>query len=243
MIRYDSAYNQEISRVVSNFNRKIRRLEKEERQLLPTRVRVSEIKEQFSSRRELNKYLNDLRRFSKRGAEEIVTVKGKEYTRYQIDLFRANLRRERRELARNLAKAESAQHRYPMQHDVYVQNLKNRINKLAQRWTDLIEGEFWRTAYQQFLNMEIYDNYLEVLFQDAYQSGFDPEKAEYIKNKLLELSPNQFIQALEDAPEIKFVFDYYHALTRQAGVSNRRIDRDAYEQLYKRIDQIVATYK
>lgn len=243
MIRYDSSYNQEISRVVSNFNRKVRRLEKEERQLLPSAVKVSEIKDRFTSRRELNKYLNDLRRFGKRGAEEIVTIDGKQYTKYQIDLFRTNLRRQRAQLAKDIESAENMDHRYPMQHNITLQNLKNRKEKLSMAWTDIIGGEWDKVINQRFVNMETYDNYLEILFQDAYQSGFDPEKAEYIKNKLLELSPNKFIRALEDAPEIKFIFDYYHALTRQAGIAGRRADRDAYEQLYKRIDQIVENYK
>lgn len=243
MIRYDSAYNQEISRVVSNFNRKVRRLERAENRLLPSPVKVKDIKDKFSSRRELNKYLNDLRRFSKRGSEEIVTIKGKEYSRYQIDLFRTNLRRQRRELSRDIKQASSTQHRYPMQHNVYLQNLKNRQETLSRSWAELIDEKWQSVINQQFHNMEIYDNYLEVLFQDAYQAGFDPDKAEYIKNRLLELSPNQFIKALEDAPEIKFVFDYYHALTRQSGVTGTQASRDAYEQLYKRIDEIVKTYK
>ena len=54
MIRYDQAYNQKISRVVSNFNRKVRRLEKEEAELLPSTVRVREIKDMFMNRRDLN---------------------------------------------------------------------------------------------------------------------------------------------------------------------------------------------
>lgn len=243
MIRYDSAYNQEISRVVSNFNRKVRRLEKAERELVPSPVSVADIKEKFTSKRELNKYLNDLRRFSKRGSEEIVTVKGQKYTKYQIDLFRANLRRQRAEVARDIRQAEATKHRYPMQHNIYLQNLKNRKEKLTHGWMEIISNEWDKVVNQRFTNMETFDNYLELLFQDAYQSGFDPEKAEYIKEKLTELTPSQFIKALEDTPEIKFIFDYYHALTRQAGVVGRKRDRDAYKQLYKRIDQIVATYK
>lgn len=243
MIRYDSAYNQEINRVVSNFNRKVRRLEQAEYRLLPSPVSVRDIKDKFSSRRELNKYLNDLRRFGKRGSEEIVTLGNKEYSRYQIDIFRANLRRQRAELDRSIKQAQSTRHRYPMQHNVYLQNLKNRRETLTKGWTELIDQKWQDVINRQFKNMETYDNYLEALFQDAYQSGFDPDKAEYIKNKLLELSPDEFIRALEDTPEIKFIFDYYHALTRQTGVTGAQASRDAYEQLYKRIDEIVKTYK
>lgn len=242
MIRYDSDYNQKISRVVSNFNRKVRRLEKEEHRLLPSPVKVSDIKEKFTDRRDLNKYLNDLKRFSKRGSEEIITVKGKEYSKYQIELFRTNLRRQRDDLRREIARAEGIKHRYPMQHNIYLQNLKNRQEKLTWAWQELLDTEFSTTADRYIRNAETFDNYLETLFQDAYQVGYDPEKLEYIKKKLLELTPSEFMKVLSDTPEIQFVFDYYHSLTRQAGITNIGV-YNAFNSLYKRIDDIVDEYK
>ena len=240
MIRYDREYNQEITRVVSNFNRKVRRLEQQEARLLPTPVKVSDIKERFSNRRELNKYLNDLRRFSRRGAEDIVEVKGKEYTRYQIDLFRTNLRRERDRVRRELARDIQAKNPYPMQHNVHMQNLRNRQERLTQAWTQLIDKEFSRIADKYIQDSETFDNYLEILFRDAYQVGFDKEKLEHIREKLSELSTSQFIHVLETTPEIQYVFEYYHSLTRQAGVTNIGV-YNAFRTLERRIDDIVDT--
>ena len=242
MIRYDSDYNQKISRVVSNFNRKVRRLEKEEHRLLPSPVKVSDINKLYFSRRELNKYLNDLKKFSKPGAEDIVRINGKEYTKYQIDLFKTNLRREREQLRRQIPKMEGIQHKYPVQHDINLQNLKNRQEKLTSSWQKLIDKEFTNVIERQQRNLETYDNYFQVLFQDAYQIGFPEEKIEHIKNKLLELSPSQFMLALRDSKEIQFIFNFYHSMTRQAGVRSIT-DYTALNALYNRIDQIVENYK
>lgn len=241
MIRYDSAYNQEINRVVSNFNRKVRRLEKEERQLLPSPVSVRTIKEQFTNRRELNMYLNDLRRFSIRGAEDIMEIQGKSYTKYQIDLFRRNLRRERAEIRRDIKSAESINHQYPMQHNIYLQNLRSRKKSLSMSWVNLIDRKSDAIIQRYFKRAEIYDNYLEVLFQDAYLIGFDDDKINYIKERLLKLSPNKFIKALQDSPTIQFIFDFYHSLTRKSGVVGNNA-YNSYQKLYEEIDHIVETY-
>ena len=115
MIRYDSEYNKNIARVVSNFNRKISRLQKLGNEVLPSKVYVSDIKSKFDNRRDLNQYLRDLQRFSKRGAENVVTIGSKQFTKYDIDLFRRRLRSERTRLRKDLADAENYKSKYPME--------------------------------------------------------------------------------------------------------------------------------
>lgn len=241
MIRYDSSYNQEINRVVSNFNRKVRRLEKEERELLPTPVKVQDLKEKFTNRRDLNIYLNELRRFSKRGAEEVMDVGGKKFTRYQVDIFKRRLRRERTRLTKQIKAEESVQHRYPMQHAIYLQNLRNRRSSLGQDWEYLITTKNSEKIGDYFSKLETYENYFEVLFQDAYMTGFSEEKIRYIKEKLSKLSPDQFVRALENTPEIQYVFEYYHSLIRQGGIPDKNANA-AYQALYEKVDSIVEQY-
>ena len=43
-IRYDKKLNQEINRTIKNFNQKITRLEKQERELLPSKITKQELK-------------------------------------------------------------------------------------------------------------------------------------------------------------------------------------------------------
>ena len=58
-IRYDKKLNQELNRIVKNFNQKIVRLEKQERELLPTTTTVRQIKKDVSSRQELTRKLKE----------------------------------------------------------------------------------------------------------------------------------------------------------------------------------------
>lgn len=70
----DSDY-EELNRVVKNFNAKITRLSKKnpkEANALPDKVTVAQMKRLINTRQDLKREINALRRFSKRGAEELV---------------------------------------------------------------------------------------------------------------------------------------------------------------------------
>ena len=83
-IRWKSEDLKELKRVVSNFNAKITRLAKKNpsiKNLLPEKVTANELKELIATRSDLKRELNALKRFSKRGAEEIVLAPNNEYTK------------------------------------------------------------------------------------------------------------------------------------------------------------------
>lgn len=81
-IRWNADDEAELRRVVRNFNDKIRRLEKKDPKMknaLPERASVRQLKNLIETRADLNRELNSLRRFSKKGAEEIVEVPENKY--------------------------------------------------------------------------------------------------------------------------------------------------------------------
>lgn len=72
----------ELNRVVKNFNAKINRLIKKNPQMenvLPEKIQVGQLKELINTRQDLKRELNSLKRFSRRGSEEIVEVPGNDY--------------------------------------------------------------------------------------------------------------------------------------------------------------------
>lgn len=81
-IKWRKSDEQELKRAVRNYNDKIRRLEKkapEYKSALPERVSVREIKELISTRQDLKRELNSLKRFSVKGAEEIIDAPDNDY--------------------------------------------------------------------------------------------------------------------------------------------------------------------
>lgn len=240
----NNLYNQNITRVVTNFNRKVARLQKAGYDLLPSKVSAREIKKRFDNKTELNTYLRDLQRFSRRGAEEVITIGGKDYTKYEVDVFKRKLRRERYKLNKEIVQAKSVTPKYPMQHDIFLANLQAKRNTLSNDWQDLIGQKVGINLFKQDSSyLETYNNYFSILFQDAYQLGFEDEKIEHIKSQLLKLKPRQFIRALEDDPNIQYIFEYYHALTRTSYSGGDNTAYDAFQELYENIGAIIDKYK
>lgn len=81
-INWRESDTQELKRVVRNYNAKITRLAKKNPQIknvLPEKVSVGQLKELINTRQDLKRELNALKRFSKRGAEEIVVLPDTDY--------------------------------------------------------------------------------------------------------------------------------------------------------------------
>ena len=115
-IRYDKKLNQEINKTIKNFNQKIARLEKEERELLPSKITKKwcndnifdestkkELKESVYTRSELQRKLKELQRFSKRGAENIIeTTGGVRLTQYELTNIKKENARVKASITREL---------------------------------------------------------------------------------------------------------------------------------------------
>lgn len=74
-----------LGKAVADFNKKINRLQAEENKLyLPETINYKEAKENITTRRELNRLVNSLRRFQKEGAEDLYTTQaGEEISRWE----------------------------------------------------------------------------------------------------------------------------------------------------------------
>lgn len=74
-----------LGRAVSDFNKKINELNKEERKLyLPEKINYKEARENITTRKELNRLINSLRRFQKEGAEDLyITEAGETITKWE----------------------------------------------------------------------------------------------------------------------------------------------------------------
>lgn len=74
-----------LGRAVAEFNKKINKLNAEENKLyLPDIIEYKEAKENITTRKELNRMINSLKRFQREGAEELYTTQaGEDITRWE----------------------------------------------------------------------------------------------------------------------------------------------------------------
>lgn len=246
MINYDDKLNERMKRIVKAFNRKASSLQSQGRKA-PSKVSVVGIKGSFkdSSRNDLESYLTDLERFTKRGSEKTQTIRNKVYTNYDIELFKLNLKRERMAIHKEIESATTYDPVMPKENDAYSQQLLNKVKLLDKNWQELIRNE---RSYNMIMGKkssirQTKSNYLDTLFYDAETLGYDADKIDEMKRKLSKLSNRGIQYLLENEPLAKAVFDYYHTLTRGEDFDYDMTPYDIFDSFYENLDYIISRYK
>ena len=263
-IRYDKKLNQEINRTIKNFNQKIARLEKQDRELLPSKITKKDLKSGVYTRTELRRKLKELQRFGRRGAEDIIeTSGGVRLTQYNYQ----NIKRENARIKRNITReinrlrvnkpkifGKTQTSTFSEMGDSDYLNLVARrkalekdINKLSrdelERFTKLIEKT---GKNQQYMNSIFKQNYFDMLTDLAYYFDYDNDKLNILKQKLMNLKPNDFLKLFKEDKSIRAILDYYPIVTNSFNAINPDdIKEDVinlYDNLIDNIDMILQDY-
>ena len=263
-IRYDKKLNQEINRTIKNFNQKIARLEKQDRELLPSKITKKDLKSGVYTRTELRRKLKELQRFGRRGAEDIIeTSGGVRLTQYNYQ----NLKRENARIKRNITReinrlrvnkpkifgktqtstfSEMGDHDY-LNLVARRKALEKDINKLSrdefERFTKLIEKT---GKSQQYMNIIFKEIYFEMLTDLAYYFDYDKDKLNKLRDKLMKLKPNDFLKLFKEDKSIRAILDYYPIVTNSFNAINPDDIKDdvvtLYDNLIDNIDMIMQDY-
>ena len=98
----------QLGKAVANFNKKINRLQAEERKAyLPDIIDYSNLKQNITTRAELNRQINSLKRFMREGAENIYTTEaGEQISKWEKQETLKSMNIARRRLTRELKSLE-----------------------------------------------------------------------------------------------------------------------------------------
>lgn len=184
-----------LGKAISQFNKKINELQKEEnREYLPNTLEYKEVKENITSRKELNRVLSSLRRFKKEGAEDLYTLEsGQEITKWEMNEIK---------LQRNIAE----------------RRLKAELQQLNE---PTYSGKFSRVQMGSEEARKIEDT-LESIKKLESKKGYDFERiknrikyigtSDYTLKKAYIYREN-FMKELEDLkdnePEFQKIYDYF----------------------------------
>lgn len=263
-IRYDKKLNQEINRTIKNFNQKIARLEKQDRELLPTKITKKDLKSNVYTRTELRRKLRELQRFGKRGAEDIIeTSGGVRLTKYELNEIKRENTRLKRNITReiNRLKIEKPKVFGKVQTSTFSEmgdtdflNLVARRKALEKDINKLSRDEFERFnklikktgRNQQYMNSVFKENYFNMLTDLAYYFDYDNDKLNMLKQKLMSLKPNDFLKLFKEDKSIRAILDYYPVVTNSFNAINPDdIKEDVinlYDNLINNIDMIIQDY-
>lgn len=270
-IRYDKKLNQEINKTIKNFNQKIARLEKTERNLiLPTKITKKELKASVYTRTELRRKLKELQRYSNRGVEETITTSGgAELSKYALDNLqreakrvKASLTREINEMKVNTPKVfgKSQITTFAQMGDQYFLNLQARRKALEKGRLASLSSEQLK-AYNKLLektsrNKRYYDNlfkenYIQMLTDVGYYFVGDKTTQE-LKDKLMKLDSDKFLKLFREDKAIQSILYYYPmAVNKFDEYKGLYINPDdvqedienLYYELLENIDDIIKDYK
>lgn len=217
--KFDPELNREIRRVVANFNRKRNRGIKRGFKYVPNKVYVSDIKEQFETKGEVEKYLNQLEQFNvmkDTAYQEVETAGGAKTSLYQMNYIRDNLNATKDFYDRQIAEArrifESDQ--YSMGKRDYLFNLETKRKELDLELTQLTQSQF--NAFEKYTNtmmnehrskINAYRGFLNVVENVMKMTGVDMKDRNRFFEKMANLTPAQFIKMYRDSDTIARIYE------------------------------------
>lgn len=196
-IRYDTNLNLRINKAIRNYNQKITRINKYEDNYnyrTPLKITKKMLKDNVYTRRELLRKLDQIERFSKRGAENTFqTAGGYIISNYEYENLKRERARVKRIISREMTRLEKEKPKvygkeqvrtYAQMGDTYYTNLKDKREKLEQSIEMLKRDEFERYetfVYKAGRNLEynnslFRENYKKMLTNLAYYTGYDNER-------------------------------------------------------------------
>lgn len=214
----------ELKRIIKNYNQKLRRLRKKgvDADILPPSVTYNEIKDNIATRNDLNKTINKYKRFSKRGAEKVITNSSGlsktswEFKETALSIRNINIRRskERKRVEDLQVKSRGKKQGYtreylPNERLDELSNKTNRSDKISsnEEWNKFVESvEKQMTDKYSMEKKEMYkENYIKALKREM---GGIPNLDKYIK-ELKKVSPDEFMKAYYEEQEgaIDFIYD------------------------------------
>ena len=266
----------DLRKAINKFNSKIKRLESVDREIdIPEKANITAIKERVTNKWELNREIDKLERFSKRNAEELIkNNSGVVLSRWEFE----NIQREQKRLSARLLReierygkikpsefGEKQALSYAQMGDDKLFNLKSRYKAISNKNIKNINrdqlskliGYINRTNanYRSTKKEIFYDNFLDgTLLNLSYIIGYDKDKINYIREKLGELSPDQFIKAFNSELSLRYIQDKNQSPDKskpdeEQTLSETKIQElkddltPVLDELRENIDTIVDTYK
>ena len=218
-IRFDKAYNAEIRRVVRNFNQKRNRAIKRGYRYLPPKMTVSELKSRYTSRSQLNRDLNALKRFNREGDKALKVVEtsgGAKAIKWEYDYLKRNLKYAKEFYDREIEDAARLDTPMMVAKSEYINNLKSKRDYLNLELTELSQSQFrtFRNTINEYLyanerNMSGYRNWMNEVELIMRNLGYDNKTINKFFEGFNELTPRQFLTMYRQSQLVSRIYELY----------------------------------
>lgn len=258
-IRYTRKTDQEINRVLRNFNQKVKRLEKLDRELeLPQTISKRDLTN-VSSKQELTRKLNELKRFSRKGIEESIKLAtGEIISKYEQKETGIKLRSAKAKLTRKIQMFESSKPKVAgkvqsvtfaqMGDSTYLklvaerERLKNKniktMGKQELRGLRDLTSKILRNNNKQFR-----DNYKKMISDIAFMGKYDKDKIGKMMNRIDKLSDSGFMKLFNEDKIFQEIIYRYDSIKAENMMDFSLDNNMLFDEIYENIDTILNDYQ
>lgn len=218
-IRFDPAYNAEIRRVVKNFNQKRNRAIKRGYKYLPQPLTVSELKSRYETRSQLNRELNQIKKFNKSGDEALKVVEtsgGAKAIKWEYDYLKNNLNYAKSFYDREIADAAKLETNMMVVKAEYINNLKSKRDYLNLELSELNQSQFrtFKKTINEYLyanerNLQSYRGWMNEVEIIMRNLGYDNKDINKFFEGFDKLTPRQFLNMYRQSALVSRIYELY----------------------------------
>ena len=218
-IKFDPAYNAEIRRVVKNFNQKRNRAIKRGYHYLPPTLTVSELKSRYTSRKQLNRDLNLIKKFNAKGDDALKVVEtsgGAKAIKWEYEYLKKNLKYAKEFYDREISDAARLDTPMMVAKSEYINNLKSKRDYLNLELAELSQSQFrtFRNTINEYLyanerNLSGYRNWMNEVELIMRNLGYDNKTINKFFEGFNELTPRQFLNMYRQSALVSRIYELY----------------------------------
>ena len=218
-IKFDPAYNAEIRRVVRNFNQKRNRAIKRGYHYLPPTLTVRELKSRYTSRKQLNRDLNMIKKFNAKGDDALKVVEtsgGAKAIKWEYEYLKRNLKYAKEFYDREISDAARLDTPMMVAKSEYINNLKSKRDYLNLELAELSQSQFrtFRNTINEYLyanerNLSGYRNWMNEVELIMRNLGYDNKTINKFFEGFNELTPRQFLNMYRQSALVSRIYELY----------------------------------
>lgn len=218
-IRFTKSYNAEIRNVVRNFNQKRNRAIRKGFTDVPPLMSVSELKSRYSTRRELNNELKNLKKFNVRkndALREVETTGGAKAIKWEYEYLKSNIKFAKEYYDREIAKARLLDTPLQILRSDYINTLKAKRDYLNLELAELTQSQFrtFRKTINEYINANerkesSYRGWLNEVETVMRHLGYSDADIDEFFEGFDELTPQEFTTMYQQNSLISRIYELY----------------------------------
>lgn len=223
-MKYTKEQNLELRKAVANFNKKRRRLEEKgvSPSLLPSKASVRALKLAYDNKRDLNKRIEQLGKFTARGSirENQKGIQGTDqlfkYRQQELNKRKQSVSRQLVKLKRTKTPYKSVKEDAELNLEAHEKYLDKDIEQVDLNTLQKLNKNALSREELAVMDERYYNNVFKMFYQEAEYAGYDRTKRKAIEEELRKLTPQQLVELTETDPIVKSIVEQYEGSKKES---------------------------